>query len=248
MQGRDELPKRTVDATSRSPAVVFHEQLSSSWDVKYTKPGFRSRCDAFRRIFDAFSTEEQLWLDAGCGSGRLSRLLAERGAVVHGLDAAPGMIASAEACVEHADFGAGCKPTFSVVESIEALGKPSSSCDGIVCSSVLEYLDFPFQALDEFYRVLKPGGVLVVSIPNRKSLVRRVLKVIYFLTTWLGLRPWPEYLALSRNAYACGEFWRALETRGFVISHVEHFSGIFPWVLKRMGASALLIFVARRRS
>ena len=150
--------------------------------------------------------------------------------------------------MEHVDFGTGCKPTFSVVDSIEALGKPSSSCDGIVCSSVLEYLDFPFQALDEFSRVLKPGGVLVVSIPNRKSLVRRVQKVMYYLTKRLGLRPWPEYLALSKNAYACGEFWRALETRGFVISHVEPFSSIFPWILERMGASALLIFVARRRS
>ncbi len=41
-----------------------------------------------------------------------------------------------------------------------------ASLDVILCNSVLEHLDQPQQALDHLRRMLAPGGVLLVNVPN----------------------------------------------------------------------------------
>jgi len=43
---------------------------------------------------------------------------------------------------------------------------PTGSFDGAVCSEVFEHLYEPLNAARELHRVLKPGGVLVVTVPN----------------------------------------------------------------------------------
>ena len=47
----------------------------------------------------------------------------------------------------------------------------SNSCDGVLCSSVLEYVSDVDTCLKEFARVLRPAGLLLVSVPNRHSIV-----------------------------------------------------------------------------
>ncbi len=42
---------------------------------------------------------------------------------------------------------------------------PSSSYDYIVCTEVLEHTLQPFHAVEELYRMLKPGGILFFSMP-----------------------------------------------------------------------------------
>ncbi|HEX3856610.1 MAG TPA: class I SAM-dependent methyltransferase [Verrucomicrobiae bacterium] len=42
----------------------------------------------------------------------------------------------------------------------------SDSFDGVVCSEVFEHLFEPLNAARELHRVLKPGGVLVLTVPN----------------------------------------------------------------------------------
>jgi SAM-dependent methyltransferase len=46
-----------------------------------------------------------------------------------------------------------------------ALPCRSGSIDAVVCVSVLEYVRSPERVLEEFYRVLKPGGVIYMSAP-----------------------------------------------------------------------------------
>jgi SAM-dependent methyltransferase len=41
-----------------------------------------------------------------------------------------------------------------------------SSADTIELVHVLEHLDKPFQAMEEFHRILKPGGILYISVPH----------------------------------------------------------------------------------
>lgn len=45
------------------------------------------------------------------------------------------------------------------------LSFPGDSFQSVVCIEVLEYIDKPQEALDEMYRVMKKGGVLVLSVP-----------------------------------------------------------------------------------
>jgi SAM-dependent methyltransferase len=52
-----------------------------------------------------------------------------------------------------------------LVCDITSIPEPDHSFDAILCSEVFEHLADPLAALDEFARLLKPGGKLIISAP-----------------------------------------------------------------------------------
>jgi len=46
--------------------------------------------------------------------------------------------------------------------------------DVVVAGEILEHLLNPFKAVREFYRILRPKGILIISVPNICSLVNRI--------------------------------------------------------------------------
>jgi 2-polyprenyl-3-methyl-5-hydroxy-6-metoxy-1,4-benzoquinol methylase len=99
-------------------------------------------------------------LDAGCGVGYGTAILAGGGAA-----SALGIDVSAHAIAE-ARAKAGGPARFEVAD-IERLDVPDDSFDLITCFEVIEYVQHPEHALDELRRVLRPGGLLLFSSPNR---------------------------------------------------------------------------------
>lgn len=98
-------------------------------------------------------------LDAGCGEGYLSRLFAERGAKVTGID---GCARFVEAAQQAADLqGLDAKYDFGAVES---LPYAEGTFDVVVANHVLNELPAIEPALREFARVLKPGGRFVTMM------------------------------------------------------------------------------------
>jgi len=53
-----------------------------------------------------------------------------------------------------------------LVGDIHAIPLPDESVDGIICRSVLEHVDHPGIAIQEMYRILKPGGLLFIQVPS----------------------------------------------------------------------------------
>jgi SAM-dependent methyltransferase len=94
-------------------------------------------------------------LDLGCRSGALTRHFLEGNEVV-GLDVDPVALAKAEAL--------GIQPVLANVE--EPLSFDDASFDAVVAGELFEHLQFPDVLVAEIRRVLRPGGVLVGSVPN----------------------------------------------------------------------------------
>ena len=96
-------------------------------------------------------------LDAGCGTGFLSFELAARGHRVTGVDFAPAMLAEARRKAAQRTVSV----RFEEADA-EHLPFPAGSFDLAISRHVLWTLPHPEAAIDEWIRVLRPGGRLVV--------------------------------------------------------------------------------------
>src|SRR5258706_3818833 len=95
-------------------------------------------------------------LDAGCGPGLYTTELLDRGGEVTAFDASPVMVELARAQV------AGRARVDRAVLG-EPLPYPGGAFDLIVCALAIHYADDRGAAFAEFFRLLRPGGALVVS-------------------------------------------------------------------------------------
>lgn len=103
-------------------------------------------------------------LDAGCGIGYGSNMLAEAGAPrVQGVDIS-------QPVIEAAGQGAAPGVTFTTGD-VAALDFEADSFDLVVCFEVIEHVEDSDVVLDELARVLAPGGLLLISSPNRDRYV-----------------------------------------------------------------------------
>lgn len=223
------------------PGARFHDQLAASWTSAYESGSFNRRLRFFLPYLDRFVAQGTRWLDAGCGSGVLARQVASRGALVTAVDASPAMIAQGDAAqAPHSAIA------FQLIRSIESLPFPDGAMDGVLCSSVLEYVDDPRTALREFSRVLAPGGVAVITVPNRLSLIRSGQAIARRCGKLLG-RSWFSYLDVSKQSFTARQITKLLSDSGFGIEEIAGFSPFLPKVLVPLRMGALWLVVARRR-
>jgi SAM-dependent methyltransferase len=180
---------------SASPPVVrrceyaargdYHRELDPTWEYY---PTYIAKLEAVRQWLDGLPAETRV-LDAGCGEGVLVEEYASR-LRIEGLD-----------------------PNYSSARvrdgSVTALPYESGSFDRALCLDVLEHLAFDDQAtaLRELTRVIRPGGELLLSVPNLAHLQSRV----HFLLRGRlirtaseakhpGDRPIAEYIALAERS------------------------------------------------
>jgi 2-polyprenyl-6-hydroxyphenyl methylase/3-demethylubiquinone-9 3-methyltransferase len=106
-------------------------------------------------------------LDVGCGAGLLTEPLARLGADVTGLDAAPESIAVAKA---HAE-GQGLAIDYRAGE-LSQLAADGKAFDLVTSMEVIEHVADPAAFVAGLAGLLAPGGLLVVSTPNRTPLSR----------------------------------------------------------------------------
>ena len=112
-------------------------------------------------------------LDVGCGTGLSAPFYIEKGCYYQGVDIAEKMVEQARAKVR-------CEQAAFAVGDVEAgLAFPDGHFDLVIGLGLLEYLDRLDAALDEMVRLTRPGGSLVLTVPNRNC-------VNYFTTRALG--------------------------------------------------------------
>jgi len=106
-------------------------------------------------------------LDLGCAGGFMAEALADRGAIVTGLDPAGEAIAAARA--HAAQTGRAIRYDVGVGE---ALPYPDTTFDAVVCVDVLEHVQDLSRVMAEVTRVLRPDGLFLFDTINRNPLAR----------------------------------------------------------------------------
>lgn len=122
-------------------------------------------------------------LDVGCGSGALVSQM-----IALGWDAAG---------VEPDPVAAGLAATRGlpvVVGELRDQNYPASWFRIITLSHVLEHLPYPQEVLRECWRILQPGGSVIIASPNASGLTHRM-----FRHHWRGLEP-PRHLGIFTPA------------------------------------------------
>ena len=125
------------------------------WAATYDKPGnvlIDLKQPVMLRLIDELPAGSVV--DAACGTGRYTRLLADRGHSVIGVDLSDEMMSAARAGVPAADLRKG---------SLTALPVPDASVDAMVCGLALTHFTSIAEPIAEFARVLRPGGKLLLS-------------------------------------------------------------------------------------
>jgi 2-polyprenyl-3-methyl-5-hydroxy-6-metoxy-1,4-benzoquinol methylase len=101
-------------------------------------------------------------LDAGCGAGTATELLARRGFQVTAIDASPEFVAHVHGRMDRA----GLLHRVRVMRTdLGCDDLPAESFDGAICGEVLEHLPDDRRAVRTIARGLRPGGVFALSVP-----------------------------------------------------------------------------------
>lgn len=105
-------------------------------------------------------------LDAGCGAGTATILLAQRGYRITAIDASPEFVAH----TRHRAAEAGCDGLVEArVGNIEELRLPQGTFDGAVCGEVLEHLPDDLAGARAIASALRSGGTLAATVPAGKA-------------------------------------------------------------------------------
>jgi 2-polyprenyl-3-methyl-5-hydroxy-6-metoxy-1,4-benzoquinol methylase len=155
----------------------FFDRTAAAFSANYRRSAeFLERQRVWQRAVERTlprSVVHPLCLDLGCGDGSLSRFFAEKRHKTVGIDQSEAMLSIARhKAVEHEIVGFTEYIRASLPLSGELERRYRNSAHVILCSSVLEYLANPEDVLCQFDRLLAPGGVLLISFPNRFSFYR----------------------------------------------------------------------------
>ncbi len=234
-------PSAAVVPSTKANAIDFHNAIATAFDGKYeASAAFAERFRVWTALFSRYVNPADQVMDLGCGSGVFSNYLAERGCSVTGIDGSAEMI---KLCNQKKTSGS---PRY-VVQSLplpDSADYPAQ--DVILASSLLEYIDDVERVLHQIYAMLKPNGLLIVSMPNRLSLYRRVERRLFRLTGY------PRYFAHLRHISTEKAFNQHLTALGFNLLDLTYFSSYDPlsrllkWALPKRYVSNLFVGVYRK--
>ncbi|THF69425.1 methyltransferase domain-containing protein [Deinococcus sp. Arct2-2] len=190
---------------------------SADWNAEH----YRSR-HAF--VFQSSADLASAWLepqagerilDVGCGTGELTRRIAESGAEVVGVDASPDMIAAARAGSSLAGL------TFEVVDA-HALAYPDEF-DAVFSNAALHWMKPLDTVFAQVADALKPGGRLVLEMGGAGNM-QTVIDAVNHATATLGLPELPHPWVFPTTA----QLATLLESAGLRVGRTHWFARPTP--------------------
>lgn len=168
--------------------MFFYEGFARDWDAQMDahELGKRLRL-VFGKLLHEPDIAGRLVLDAGAGTGHFSRVLARQGARLVSMDLGANLLAEVrKKCA-----------TRAVAGSLLELPFADGAFDAVLCTEVIEHTTDPRRAVSELCRVVAPGGVLVVTVPNRFWKIAVIVANALKLRPYHGLENWVGYAQLA---------------------------------------------------
>jgi len=155
----------------------------------------RARMD---RVLELFDQPGGIVLDLGCGPGETLRVLDKLGCKAYGVDLSSAMLMSARRVSASSRLA---------ISNAQILPFRSGCFDAVVAMGVIEFLPDMQQGFSEMIRVLRPGGTLIASFPNKYSPYAWWRTYVFYRTVaflrpayyWLRARKPLPYLAWSNH-------------------------------------------------
>lgn len=233
---------------------TYYDDRSAYWDSVYKTAGgdlsiyavhFKQRRERILKIADALGlARDSNALDAGCGPGAYLTPLLEKGFRVSAVDQSAGMVEKArENFSEH--YADRVRLT---VSSLESLPFANEEFDLALNVAVLMYVSGDAHAIAEIYRVLKPGGTLIITVDNKRDLADMLDLPMRLRRLWRRWKPMAKNAieledrpaTLKPRNYSPNELKHLLRSAGFVIDEEESI-GFAPFLLngKRIFSDAV---------
>lgn len=120
---------------------------------------FKAKREFLKVALNKYTKQLGQALDVGCGTGAVLKMLEQAGWQARGVDMSPDAIKYCEAKNLSVNIGFADKINF-----------PDDTFDLVIASDVLEHLENDAAAVKEIRRVLKPGGIFIVTVPAHQFL------------------------------------------------------------------------------
>ena len=173
----------------RDEKLYFYDSIAERFDAVSNWYDTERRLDI---VFDEMLAGEDLSgrsvLDVGCGSGWFSQRAARRGGRVTSLDIGIRLLHETRRKCD----------TRPVAADACALPFSSGAFDVVISSECIEHTLDPARALREIVRVTRPGGILVVTVPNQVWHFSATIAERFKLRPFEGYEHWMKWKEIRR--------------------------------------------------
>lgn len=202
------------DDHPRQVRVLF-DSKAATWSNKYALDGrLASRRKRFTDALYSRVPDGGRMLDLGCGTGDIARAAVNAGLKVTACDISSSMLQQAASITLDCDI-----EWRKLDDRWQTLPFEPDTFDAVVASSVLEYASRPGSILGECARVLRPGGVLLCTVPDTRHPIRWLEWVLTQIAQLQAVQNagalWPRfsdyltYLLISKNRRSL-QWWHRL--------------------------------------
>jgi SAM-dependent methyltransferase len=204
-----------------SQEVSFWEEYFSAQSFDYLVRSFST--DPLRPLFEQYCSNGAVVLEGGCGLGNYLPCLRGLGARAIGLDFGVEMLQQIRRRERSTPLAAG---------DVCALPFRNETLDAYYSGGVLEHFEAgPSRGIAEAFRVLRPGGVFLVSVPFENP-IRRALAwtrparrgLVTRVVDGEGLTDAPRGMSFFQYFYRGSEFRQRLQSGGFDVIAEQPYS------------------------
>ncbi len=211
--------QKTIRRLERGRLAYFSEPADEAywhgrWQARLTREHYsramEGQLDYLEHVFERWLPPDEPILEAGCGRGQIVLAMRQRGWLIEGVDYSEDTIHAL-----HQLF-----PDLPVrLGDVTCLDVPDGYYGGYVSIGVVEHRrDGPEPFLCEAFRVLRPGGIAVITVPYMNPIRRCKARIGCYRTSARG-RPFYQY------AFPAEEICRYLTGAGFEVVAQQPYGG-----------------------